>query len=137
MYIDKTTAGERLIIEGAMFGVMAHTARARRLLTEALGEYFEDAEQKAISPVNAEYIRDILFCVSDLLWDADIEHCLTVGDDSATGLDSYFEGCKRGQLVRKVEALRRKLDSSQTKDLLDMDDEQALPLLEALAKGAG
>ena len=67
MYIEKTTAAERLTIRQAVDGSFVYVMRARRLLVQVLDEYFEDWEQKSISRSEAEDVRDILQAVNDAL----------------------------------------------------------------------
>ena len=45
MYITKTTAKERLIIEDAVNSQFVYVMRARRLLMKVVDDFFNDAEQ--------------------------------------------------------------------------------------------
>lgn len=137
MYIEKTTAAERLIISQAMYGIITNVERARRLLLNVIGDFFEDAEQKPISAPDAEHIQDMILTINDILWEAETGYGLTVGDDDTGGIKSELESAKRMLLVQKVERLRAKIDYKACQHLLDLDDEEALPLLEALAKEKG
>ena len=133
MYIEKTNAAERLIIRQAVDGSFVYVARARRLLMRVLDEHFEDREQKPISRISAEDVRDLLLAVSDALWWAETEYGLTVGDEDAVGCESSYKGAERALLVRDVERLRDQVGTSNTGPYLDMSDEDALPLLREIA----
>lgn len=137
MYIEKTTAKERLIIRGAVDGAFVYIMRARRLLMQVLGEHFEDREQKSISKSDAEDMADILLAVNDALWWAETEYALTVGDESAPGCYSCYQGAQRATLVRNVERLRDAVGTENTLPYLDMDDEEALPILQKIADRKG
>ena len=137
MYIEKTTAAERLVIRGAVDGSFVYVMRARRLLMRVLAEHFEDREQKAISQMDAEDVGDILEAVNDALWWAETEYALTVGDESAPGCEASYKGAKRAALVRDVEWLRNKLPYECIKDCDGLDDEKALPILREIAKSKG
>lgn len=133
MYIEKTTAAERLIIREAVDRSFVYVSRARRLLMGVLSVFFEDAEQKPIDRLNAGDIGDILQAVNDALWWAETEYSLTVGDESAPGCESSYEGARRAALVRDVERLRQKLGHEAIGDYLDLSDEEALPILREIA----
>ena len=137
MYIEKTTAAERLIIRQAVDSSFVYVMRARRLLMRVLAEHFEDREQKSISVSDAEDVCDILQAVNDALWWAETEYGLTVGDEDAPGCHSSYQGAKRATLVRDVERLRSKVGCENTGPYLDMDDEEALPILQEIAKSKG
>lgn len=100
MYIEKTTAAERLTIRQAVDGSFVYVMRARRLLVQVLDEYFEDWEQKSISRSEAEDVRDILQAVNDALWWAETEYALTIGDEDAPGCHSCYEGATGANSLR-------------------------------------
>ena len=104
---------------------------------KVLDTFFEDAEQKSISRSDAEDIADILHAVNDALWWAETEYSLTVGDESAPGCEPSYTGAKRAVLVRDVERLRDKLHYEDTRPYINMADEEALPILQELAKKKG
>lgn len=137
MYIEKTTAGERLIIRTAVDGSFTYIARARRMLMKVLGDFFEDREQKHIPACDAEDISDVLMTINDALWWAETEYALTVGDESAPGCYSCYQGAQRAVLVRDVERLRDAVGTENTHKYLDMDDEEALPILQKIADRKG
>lgn len=137
MYIEKTTAAERLIVASTVYSVMTYVTNARRLLMRVLDTFFDDAKQKPIDSYDAESIGDILHAINDALWWAETEYALTVGDENAPGCESCYEGAKRALLVRDVERLREKVGCSETKQYLDLRDEELLPILQELAKKKG
>ena len=137
MYIEKTTAAERLIVQQVMESTFVYVMRARRLLMTVLGKFFEDAEQKPIDRLDAEGIADILQAVNDALWWAETEYGLTVGDEAAPGCESSSKGAERALLVRDVERLLFKLPHEDTTPYLDMSDEELLPILQEIAKRKG
>lgn len=137
MYIQQTTAAERLTIRQAVDGSFVYVMRARRLLMRALGDFFEDAEQKPIGRLDAEDVGDILQAVNDALWWAETEYSLTVGDEAAPGCAASYEGAGRAALVRDVERLRSKLPYEDTKQYIDLPDEEALPILREIAQRKG
>ena len=138
MYVDKTTAAERLIIGQVVDPAITNVKRARRLLMKVLGDFFEDREQKAIDRNDAEDIGDILIAVNDALWMAEVDYCVAMGQsDEVPGGDSYYEGAKQALLVRDVGRLREKLHYEDTEPYTEMDDEKALPILREIAKKKG
>lgn len=137
MYIEKTTAAERLTIRQAVDSSFVYVMRARRLLMRVLSDHFEDREQKAICASDAEDVGDILQAVNEALWWAATEYSLTVGDESAPGCASSYEGARRATLVRDVERVRDKLNYKDTMPYDGLDDEQALPILREIAKSKG
>lgn len=137
MYIEKTNAAERLIIRGAVDDSFVYVMRARRLLMRVLADHFEDREQKSISARDAEDVGDLLLAVNDALWMAETEYAMTVGDEDAPGCRSSYEGARRAALVRDVERLRDMVGTENTKPYLDMEDEEALPILQGIAKSKG
>lgn len=138
MYIDKTTAAERLIIAQAADPAITYVKRARRMLMKVLGDFFEDREQRPIDRSDAEDIGDILLAVNDALWLAEVDYCATTGEyDEIPGGDAYYEGARRAILVRDVEQLRGKLPFDDTRPYTDLEDEKALPVLLEIAKSKG
>lgn len=137
MYIEKTTAGDRLTIRAAVDGSFTYISRARRLLMKLLNDHFEDREQKSISRADAEDVGDVLMAINDALWWAETEYALTIGDEDAPGCHSSYQGAQRAILVRDVERLRDKVGTENTKPYLDMDDEEALPILQKIADRKG
>lgn len=137
MYIEKTTAAERLTIRQAVDSSFVYVSRARRLLMGVLSDFFEDAEQKQISRLDAEDVGDILHAVNDALWWAETEYALTVGDEDAPGCASSHEGARRAALVRDVERLRDKLNPEDKTPYKDIPDEEALPILQDIVKRKG
>lgn len=82
-------------------------------------------------------MADILLAVNDALWWAETEYALTVGDESAPGCYSCYQGAQRATLVRNVERLRDAVGTENTHPYLDMDDEEALPILQKIADRKG
>lgn len=132
MYIEETTAAERLVIRQAVDNSFNYVMRARRMLMRILTDYFESAEQEPINRTDAEDMGDILHAINDALWQAETEYSLTVGDEAAPGCPSSYEGAKRAIFVRDVERLYRKLGRDAPQEYLNMDDEKALPILQEL-----
>lgn len=137
MYIEKTTAAERLIVQRAVYGSFTYVMRARRLLMKVMSDFFEDREQKLIPACDAEDIGDVLMAINDALWWAETEYALTVGSADAPGCEPSYKGAERALLVRDVERLRNAVGTENTAPYLDMDDEEALPLLRKLAEQKG
>lgn len=137
MYINKTTAAERLIIRQGADSPMDYVARARRLLMQVLDKHFEDAEQKPIGSSDAEDVADLLHAVNDALWFAEAEYGLTIGDAYYSGVKPSYEGAERALRVREVERLRDKIGLDVCKEYESLDDEKALPILRELAKEKG
>lgn len=138
MYVDKTTADERLVIGQIVDPSITYIKRARRLLTKVLGDFFEDREQKPIARYDAEDIGDILLSVNDCLWMAETDYCVAMGQyDEVPGGESFYESARRALIIRDVERLRNKLHYKDTQSCIDMPDEEALPILREIAKRKG
>lgn len=133
MYINKTTAAERLIAHDIADGPMDYVARARRLLMMVLDNHFDGAEQKPIGRSDAEVMADLLRSANDALWFAETEYGLTVGDSYYPGVEPSYLGAERALLVREVERLRDKVGEKERREYGSMDDETALPILRELA----
>lgn len=137
MYIQKTTATERMIIRGVADVPFVYISRARRMLMRVLADYFENREQKQIDRTDAENLRDVLDAINDALYEAEVTYALTVGDEDTLGVEPTLEGARRAALVRDVEHLRDKLGWDKVKPFVDLDDETALPILREMAAGKG
>lgn len=137
MFIESTTAAERLIIDRCVYGPMSYVARATQLLGRVLDNFFGDAEQKPINSKAASDIGDVLFAVQDALWQAETEYDLTVGSELSPGCEPYYESARRALLVRDVERLRRALPCEDRKLYDNLPDAEALPILQELAKKKG
>lgn len=137
MYIGKTTASERIIIQNAVDGLILSVEQASRMLERALEDYFREAQQKPIQPSEAKDLADVLDAVDDILIKVRTEYNLTVGNEWAQGTEINYRSAERCLLVREVERLRDKLGYEATKQYADLEDEEALPILRELAKQKG
>ena len=103
MYIEQTTAADRLIIGRSLYCVFDNLDSASYLLSEIQDTYFDDYEQKPISKIDAEGLAIKLRIVSDIVWDAILTYHLTVGNKDFRGCAPYFESTERASLAAKVE----------------------------------
>ena len=137
MYIGKTTASERIIIQNAVDGLIVSVAQASRMLERALEDYLTSAQKEPIQPSEAKALADVLDAVDDILIKVQAEYNLTVGNEWAQGTEINYRSAERCLLVREVERLRDKLGCEATKQYADLEDEEALPILRELAKQKG
>ena len=147
--IQKTTADERGLIIDAVCPIMAEVENAMRKLSEIEGEFFENAEQKAISANDAERMGRIIHISTELLFDACTAFGLLTGFENWGGAKFAREQIEQISRAFRVDALADKIskkekymDEEKRKSIIaarckatEMSDEQAETVLSALLKG--
>jgi hypothetical protein len=142
----ETTKQERVVIANALYPVIYDLEDAERLLDTIQADCF--CRNKALSEGEVEWVSSMLRLVENTLSDVITEFHLVTGNYDEPRAASYLAGSERIKAAHKVERLydkicerekRLPLDQRETftetrKKLSEMEDKQALPLLEALAK---
>lgn len=147
--IQKTTADERALIIDAVCPIMAEVENAMRELSEIESEFFENAEQKAISANDAERMGRIIHISTELLFDACTAFGLLTGFENWGGAKFAREQIEQisrafhvGALANKISEKEKYMDEEKREAIIavrrkatEMSDEQAEAVLSALLKG--
>jgi len=127
MYINETNAHERCVISDAVSDIFYRVERARFILSDMLGEYFEKATPAPLDEEHAERLSNYLYTVSDMLFDALLEYHLTLGDADWQGVEPHMSGYKRASNAMRVNAAERKIHNA----MRGMEKQKAAALLDA------
>ena len=106
--IQKTTADERGLIIDAVCPIMVEVENAMRELSEIESEFFENAEQKAISANDAERMGRIIHISTELLFDACTAFGLLTGFENWGGAKFAREQIEQISRAFRVDALADK-----------------------------
>lgn len=148
MYIEKTTVHERAAISNAMTTIFFDLERAESLLDTVREECFEGNGKSVHLAADAKWTHDMIGLVDDILREAITAYHLTIADIFDDGAQYYLNDAKCAETAMKVEKAldrirdierglpedRRKSVSETVGKAVKMEDEEALPILEALIK---
>ena len=149
MCIEKTTMKERTTISNAMTPIFVNLERAETLLNTVQNDYFEHKGGNVYISADAEWMYDMVSIVEDILYDAITAFYLTTADNpSGNGAQSYLNDAKCaetamkcGEIFDRICDIERSLPEDQQKrvagirkSVVNMEDQEALPILEALLK---
>ena len=149
MYIEKTTINERTTISNAMTPIFVNLERAETLLNTVQDECFEHKGGNVYISADAKWMYDMVSIVEDILYDAIAAFYLTTGDNPfSNGVQSYLNDAKCvetvmkcGEIFDRICDIERSLPKDQQKrvaeirrSVVNMEDEEALPILEILLK---
>ena len=151
MYIEKTTVHERVAISNAMTPIFFELERAESLLDSVREECFEGNGKIVHLAADAKWTHDMIDLVDDILRDAITAFHLTIADTFDDGAKYYLNDAKCAETAMKVEEalnricdIKRGLPEDRCKSIsetmekaVNMEDEEALPILEALIKEHG
>ena len=150
MYINETTAEERLTIANTVGDIFTAIDRAHRMLYRLWEDHFESLEQKDISAYDAKDMGDLIYTIDDILFNAMLKYGLVTGESAIPGVEPYMIGAKRAARALRVEALNTDIFHAERDlkpelrekicrkrgDILKLPDSQAAPALETLLKEA-
>ena len=145
-YIEKTTANERTVINNAMYSLFDDLERAEVLLSTVLEEYFGDRHQKPLTESDAEWTRNMLHIVQNILSDTIVSYYLTVADTENLMARNYMKAAESvktaiqcGKAFDDVYEMEKGLATEKRRSFIearkrigDMDDEAAIQALHAL-----
>lgn len=149
MCIEKTTMKERTTISNAMTPIFVNLERAETLLNTVQNDCFEHKGGNVYISADAEWMYDMVSIVEDILYDAITAFYLTTADNpSSNGAQSYLNDAKCaetamkcGEIFDRICDIERSLPEDQQKrvaeirkSVVNMEDQEALPILEALLK---
>lgn len=152
MYIQETTAKERLVIAGAVGDAFNDLERAHRMLYRVWENHFEDPErQTAISVDDAKEMGDLLYTIDDIIFNALLEYALITCDTHFPGLEPHMKGAANAvkslrvhklnqdlfDLERNMKPEQREEVCRKRGDILKLPDDQAATALEVLLKELG
>ena len=151
MYIEKTTVHERAAISNAMTTIFFDLERAESLLDTVREECFEGNGKSVHLAADAKWTHDMIGLVDDILREAITAYHLTIADIFDDGAQYYLNDAKCAETAMKVEKaldrirdIERGLPEDRCKSVSEtvgkavkMEDEEALPILEALIKEHG
>ena len=149
MVINKTTQAERMVIENAMWGIIAEIDTANQVLLGLWEDYFGTVRKDPIGGNDAEYIGNVLGLCNDKIFNALLEYALTTGNKGFRGVSPHVESAKREaaalsitDVVGEIEEKERYMSKEEREAsiakrarLSELPDEEALPLLRAMLKG--
>lgn len=149
MYIEKTTMSERTTISNAMTPIFVNLERAETLLNTVQDECFEHKRGNVYISATAKWLYDIIGIVDDILFDAITAFYLTTADTPSNSAAQCYLSCAKyaetamrcGEIFDRICDIERSLPEDQQKrvaeirqSVVNMEDEAALPILEALLK---
>lgn len=151
MYIEKTTAHERIAISNAMTPIFFDLERAESLLDTIQNECFECKGKSVHLSADTKWTWDMIGLVDDILRNAITAFHLTIANTFDDGAKYYLNDAKCAETAMKVEKaldcisdIGRNLTKDRANSIMeamgkvaDMEDEEALPILEALIKEHG
>ena len=144
--IEKTTCEQRLTIANALFPSVCGLERANTLLWRLIEENFSDAEQKPLNRDRAEWVRTVLFVVSDIIDDTIEHYYLTTNDVGSERVAGFLKKAKQVDNAVKCDELHHaerqwehtlpqgKLEtvSARRSEICRMEDEEAIEALTRL-----
>lgn len=148
MYIEKTTIRERTTISNAMTPIFFDLERAESLLDTVQDECFEGRGKNVYLSADAKWTRDMIGLVDDILRDAITAFHLTIANTFDDDAKYYLNDAKCaetamkcGEIFDRICDIERSLPEDQQKrvaeirkSVVNMEDQEALPILEALLK---
>ena len=146
IYIEKTTMRERTTISNAMTPIFFDLERAESLLDTVHEECFESKGKSVYLTADAKWTMDMIGLVDDILRDAITAFYLTTADNFDDCAKYYLKDAKCvetamkcGEIFDRICDIERSLPEDQQKrvaevrtSVIDMDNEKALLILEAL-----
>ena len=150
MVINKTTREERLVVESAMWSIIAEIDTANQILMDLWERYFGMVRQHPLNKSDAENIGNTLQLCNDKIFDALLEYALTIGDNDFRGVSPHVRSAEQEAAVLSIETAIREIEekekymSQAERDasiakrvhLSKLPDGEALPLLRAMLKEA-
>lgn len=149
MYIEETTAEERNTIINALEGTIVNIDTAHHIIMDEIMDNFMSRKQTDIPAGKAEQIGRRLYAAAEMIFNSLIEYHLTVGEYEWRGVEPHLKGCERAQAAIRTEKAAERCWDIQAMpgmsekamediraarlNLLSLPDEQAAPMLEALA----
>jgi hypothetical protein len=147
---SKTTKHERITISNALGCAILDLEDAEKLLDTIREDFFADAKRAAPSMCEVEWADSMIRIVSNILGEAITEFHLIAGHYDEPRAACYLTGAKTLMTARKCEEAhqtiferenqlpydQRKAVSEARGKLADLDDEQAIPLLESMLKNS-
>ena len=151
MVINKTTREERLVVENAVWDIIAEIDTANQILVGLWEQYFGSVRQHPLSESEMEMIGNILLLCNDKIFDALLEYALTTGNKDFRGVSAHVGSAEKEAAVLAIEDAIREIEEKEkcmSKEereasiakrarLSEHPDEEALPLLRAMLKGEG
>jgi hypothetical protein len=148
MVINKTTREERLVVENAMWSIIAEIDTANQILMNLWERYFGMVRQNPLNESDAENIGNTLQLCNDKIFDALLEYALTTGNKDFRGVSPHVRSAEKEAAVLAIEDAIREIEekekymSQAERDasiakrahLSKLPDDEALPLLHAMLK---
>ena len=151
MYIEKTTAEDRLVIETALDGIFPQIDSAHFIIMDILETYFMRLDRKSLDSYDIEKVGKYLNAAADMIFDAMLQYYLTIGNSEWRGVEPHLqsadrarraiaankaiEKCHDAQKIVGRESEKAKEMQAQLRVAYSLPDEQAATLIEKITKG--
>ena len=109
MYVEITTAAERVAIENAMCPIMDNLERAGRMLLRIQEEYF-CGHAESLQDGEYQDVKDILSAVGDTIGDCVTAYYMTTGREDGGYSGSLAGSVKRFEMACRI---RKALDAAE------------------------
>lgn len=109
MYVEITTAAERVAIENAMCPIMDSLERAGRMLLRIQEDYFS-GHAEALQAGEYQDVKDILAAVGETIDDCLTSYYMTTGWEGGGYSRSAVNSVKRFDMARRI---RKALDTAE------------------------
>lgn len=148
-FVEKTTANERIDIANAIYEPLYDFERAHRLLCTLWDDYLGRKEDRPKTRDEWEDVEDRVSVIMDIVSNAIFECKLAYADKEA--VTQYLETAKQLQAAKAVHDARDAIRASYrnrrmpepdaimcaANNAFSLPDDQALPVLQTILKGAG
>lgn len=149
MYLEKTTADERITISNAIYAPLYDIERAHRLLCTLWNDYLGSKEDRPKTHDDWEDVEDRVSVIMDIVCNAIFECKLAYADEEA--VTQYLETAQQLQAAKAVHDARGAIQASYrnrrmpepdeitraANNAFSLPDDQALSVLQTILKGEG
>lgn len=116
MYVEKTTAAERLTIDNAVGSLFAIFGTCNRLLLDITDSGFKCKNGKMECNIDPDLLYDRLWTINNLMFDTILQYNLMMGEDDDGAVQVHLDGADTAREViaaehEKKQMLNRKLEA--------------------------
>lgn len=108
MYVEKTTAEERLTIDHTVGGLFATFEIGSNLLQDVIETSFKYRDNKAECKVEPDLLYNRLWVINDLMFNILLQYHLIMGDGEYGAVQAHIEGVDTARkAIAEEDALRQ------------------------------